>query len=62
MMHRSSFRLLARLCQVQASIATDDRTRRVLEEMASEYGRKADDEDASDQPGQSSTTPARRAG
>ena len=46
MQHHSSFRSLARLCQVQASLANDDRTRRVLEEMASEYSRKADHEEA----------------
>jgi hypothetical protein len=45
MQHHPSFRSLARLCQVQASLANDDRTRRVLEEMASEYSRKADHED-----------------
>jgi hypothetical protein len=48
MQHRSSFRSLARLCQMQASLATDDRTRRVLEQMATEYTRKADHEEASD--------------
>jgi hypothetical protein len=53
MLHRSSFRSLARLCQVQASLATDDRTRRVLEQMATEYTRKADHEEASDAPGDS---------
>jgi len=51
MLHRSSFRSLARLCHVQASLATDDRTRRVLEEMAAEYSRKADQEEVSDRPG-----------
>jgi hypothetical protein len=45
MQHHASFRSLARLCQVQASLANDNRTRRVLEEMASEYRRKADHED-----------------
>jgi len=48
MLHHSSFRSLARLCQVQASLATDDRTRRVLEQMATEYTRKADHEEAAD--------------
>ncbi len=46
MLH-SSFRSLERLCHVQASLAADDRTRRVLEEMASEYRRKAEHEEAS---------------
>jgi hypothetical protein len=46
MPHRSSFRSLARLCETQASLASDGRTRRVLEDMAAEYRRKADHEEA----------------
>ncbi len=36
------YRSLARLCQVQAALAGEDRVRRVLERMAAEYMEKAD--------------------
>jgi hypothetical protein len=36
------FRSLERLCKAQAALTSEDRTRQVLEEMALEYGRKAE--------------------
>jgi hypothetical protein len=37
-----AFRSLERLCKQQAALTSEHRTRRVLEEMALEYGRKAE--------------------
>lgn len=41
MLRNSSFRSLERLCRTQAALTTNARTRRVLEDMATEYRRRA---------------------
>jgi hypothetical protein len=41
MQHDSSLRSLERLCRSQASLTSDDHTRRVLKEMAEEYSEAA---------------------
>jgi hypothetical protein len=49
MLHNASFQSLERRCRMQASLTSEPRTRRVLEEMADEYKRMAGHQEQDDQ-------------
>jgi hypothetical protein len=48
MLDHFAYHSLKRLCSNQASLTADARTRRVLQEMASEYGRMAKQQEQSE--------------